>query len=82
DRLESAKQLRQTLERVSGQQEAIGQTLASAVSAMARLQLAPSVHTESAAAQIAGQVTQMNRQTYAMEQAVEEVILLGRETEK
>ena len=82
DRLESAKQLRQTLERVSGQQEAIGQTLASAVSAMARLQLAPSVHTESAAAQIAEQVTQMNRQTYAMEQAVEEVILLGRETEK
>ncbi len=82
DRLESAKQLRQTLERVIGQQEAIQQTLASAVSAMARLQLAPTIHTESAAAQIAEQVTQMNRQTYAMEQAVEEVILLGHETEK
>ena len=77
DRLETAKSLSMTLERVIQQQEAALQTLQSAVSAMARLQIAPSVHSEAAAQQIAEQVQQMNRQTYSMEKAIEEVITLG-----
>ena len=75
-RLQNARNIEQSLERLNAQQEAIVQTLATTLSAMARLQAAPDVRAEAAANEIAETVAQMNRQTYAMEQAVEEVITL------
>ena len=75
-RLENARNIEQSLERLNAQQEAIVQTLATTLSAMARLQAAPDVRAEAAANEIAETVAQMNRQTYAVEQAVEEVITL------
>ncbi len=76
-RLETAKTLGQTLERLNVQQEAITQTLSSALAAMARMQVAPQVQASLVAAEITTTVTQMNQQTYAVEQAVEEVVRLG-----
>lgn len=75
-RLENSRNIEQSLERLNAQQEAIAQTLATTLSAMARLQAAPDVRAEAAAHEIAETVAQMNRQTYAVEQAVEEVITL------
>ncbi len=75
-RLENARNIEQSLERLNAQQEAIAQTLATTLSAMGRLQAAPDVRAEAAAHEIAETVAQMNRQTYAVEQAVEEVITL------
>ena len=75
-RLQNAKTLKQSLERISAQQEAINQTLASALSAMARIQVAPSMKSDTIAEEIAESVSQMNLQTYAVEQAVEEVMTL------
>ena len=75
-RLENSRNIEQSLERLNAQQEAIVQTLATTLSAMARLQAAPDVRAEAAANEIAETVAQMNRQTYAVEQAVEEVITL------
>jgi hypothetical protein len=76
-RLENAKTLTQNLERLNVQQEAINQTLSSALSAMARMQVAPQVQASLVAEEITTSVTQMNQQTYAVEQAVEEVVRLG-----
>jgi hypothetical protein len=76
-RLENAKQLRDGLERLKLQQEAIVQTISTAQTAMARLQIAPQPQTEFVAQEIAQTVTQMNQQTYAVERAVEEVMTLG-----
>lgn len=76
-RLENAKTLTQNLERLNVQQEAISQTLSSALSAMARMQVAPQVQMSLVAEEITTSVTQMNQQTYAVEQAVEEVVRLG-----
>ena len=76
-RLETAKTLGQTLERLNIQQEAITQTLSSALAAMARMQVAPQVQASLVANEITQTVTQMNQQTYATEQAVEEVVRLG-----
>ncbi len=76
-RLETAKTLSQTLEQLNVQQEAITQTLSSALAAMARMQVAPQVQASLVAAEITNTVTQMNQQTYATEQAIEEVIRLG-----
>ena len=75
-RLENSRNIEQSLERLNAQQEAIVQTLATTLSAMARLQAAPDVRAEAAANEIAETVAQMNRQTYAVEQAVEEVVAL------
>jgi hypothetical protein len=75
-RLENAKALDQGLERLKAQQEAILHTISSAQSAMARLQVAPQPQTELAAQEIAESVAQMNQQTYAVEQAVQEVLML------
>ena len=75
-RLQNSLNLEQSLERLNAQQEAIVQTLATTLSAMARLQAAPDVRAEAAAHEIAATVAQMNQQTYAVEQAVEEVITL------
>ncbi len=77
NRLDTARNLAQSLERLNVQQEAIGHTIASAQAALARLQVAPSPRTEMAAQTISETVAQMNQQTYAVEQAVQEVITLG-----
>jgi methyl-accepting chemotaxis protein len=75
-RLENARNLHQSLERLNVQQEAILQTLASALSGMARLQVASAPQVELAAQEISNAVSQMNQQTYAVEKAVEEVMTL------
>jgi hypothetical protein len=79
-RLENARALEQGLERLNVQQEAILHTLASAQSALARMQVAPEPQTAFAAEQISDTVAQMNQQTYAVEQAVEEVLTLRQTT--
>jgi hypothetical protein len=75
-RLENARTLQQGLERINAQQEAILHTLASAQSALARMQIVSEPQMALAAEEIAATVAQMNQQTYAVEQAVEEVITL------
>jgi hypothetical protein len=75
-RLENARVLEASLERLNTQQEAVVQTLSSALSAMARMQITPDPHTEVAAQEISQTVAQMNQQTYAVEQAVQEVVTL------
>ncbi|HZO90495.1 MAG TPA: hypothetical protein VFB38_19365 [Chthonomonadaceae bacterium] len=75
-RLENARALQQGLERLNVQQEAIIHTLASAQSALARMQVSPEPQAALAAEEIAETVAQMNQQTYAVEQAVQEVISL------
>ena len=75
-RLENAKALEQGLERLKAQQEALTQTISTAQSALARLQIAPQLRPEAAAQEISETVAQMNRQTYAVEQAVQEVMTL------
>lgn len=76
NRLENARNLIQSLERLNVQQEAIVQTLSSTLSAMARMQVAPDAQTAMVAEEIAATITDMNQRTYAVEQAVEEVISL------
>jgi hypothetical protein len=75
-RLENARALQQGLERLNVQQEAILHTLASAQSALARMQITSEPQVALAAEEIAETVAQMNQQTYAVEQAVQEVITL------
>ena len=75
-RLENARSFAQGVERINAQQEAIVQTLASALSALARMQLTPETHTPLAAHEIAATVAQMNLETSAVEQAVQEVMML------
>ncbi len=75
-RLESAKQIQQNLERLQTQQEAVLQTLASGLSAIARLQIAPNVQVAATAEELAQTVVRMHEQNYAIEQAVEEVMTL------
>jgi hypothetical protein len=76
NRLENARNLTQSLERLNVQQEAIIQTLSSTLSAMARMQVAPDTQTALVAEEIAATISEMNQRTYAVEQAVEEVITL------
>lgn len=76
NRLENARNLTQSLERLNVQQEAIAQTLSSSLSAMARMQVAPDTQTALVAEEIASTISAMNQRTYAVEQAVEEVIQL------
>ena len=76
-RLENARQIIQNLERLQVQQDAIVQTLASALSAMARMQTAPVLQAGETAQEIAQTVSQMNQQTWAVEKAVEEVMTIG-----
>lgn len=75
-RLENARACEQGLERLKVQEEAIMQTLSSAMSSLARMQIIAAPQTELAAQQIAETVAQMNQQTYAVEKAVEEVMTL------
>jgi hypothetical protein len=75
-RLENARAFEQALERINAQQEAIVHALKSAQSALARMQVAPSPQTEMAAHEISETVEQMNQQTHAVEQAVQEVMTL------
>ncbi len=75
-RLESAKQIKQNMERLQTQQEAVMQTLASGMSAIARLQVAPSIQVQATAEELTQSVARMHQQNYAVEQAVEEVLTL------
>lgn len=76
NRLENARNLHTSLERLNVQQEAIAQTLSSTLSAMARMQVAPDAQSALVAEEIASTISEMNQRTYAVEQAVEEVIQL------
>jgi hypothetical protein len=75
-RLDNARAFEQGLERLKAQEEAIVQTISSAQTALARMQLVPEPQTEIAAQEIAESVAQMHQQTYAVEQAVQEVMQL------
>lgn len=76
-RLENARQFEAGLERLRAQEEAVVQTLLSAETSLARMQLVPQPQTADAAERIAETVAQINQQTYAVEKAVEEVIQLN-----
>lgn len=75
-RIDNSQSLEQALERINAQQEAIINALASSQGALARMQVAPSIQTDSAAREITETVAEMNRQTVAVEQAVQEVLML------
>lgn len=75
-RLENARAFEAGLERLKAQEEAILQTLSSAQTALARMQILSEPQIELTAQQIAENVTEMNRQTYAIEQAIEEVMTI------
>lgn len=78
-RMENARIFEQGMERLKVQEEALFHTLSSAQTALARMQLVPQPQTEVAAQEISENVAQMNRQTHAVEQAVEEVMQIGRQ---
>jgi hypothetical protein len=76
-RIETAQNLQIGLERLHAQQEAITQTLASAFASLGRMQItADQPRAEFAMQDISQTVSQMNQQTYAVEKAVEEVLML------
>ena len=76
-RMENTRNIELGIERLAVQQEAIAQTLASALSSLARMQLATHLpQTEYVMHDISQTVMHMNQQTYAVEKAVEEVITL------
>lgn len=75
-RLENARYFRSGIDRILAQEEALAQTLSSALSALARMQLTPETQSAEAAEHISETIADMNRQTYSVEQAVEEVIQL------
>lgn len=75
-RAENSRTLEQALERLNAQQEALVHTLATAQSALARMQVMPGIQTEIATKEIAETVHAMNRQTVAVEQAVQELIAI------
>jgi len=75
-RLADARAFQQGLERLIAQEEALVHTLASVQTAVARMQLTPLPQTALVAQEIAETVTHMNQQTYAVEQAVQEVMEL------
>lgn len=75
-RLADARAFQQGLERLKAQEEALVHTLASVQTAVARMQLTPMPQTALAAQEIAETVSYMNQQTYAVEQAVQEVMEL------
>ncbi len=75
-RIENSKNLELALERINAQQEAIVNALASSQGALARMQVAPSVQTETASKEITETVAEMNRRTVAVEEAVKEVLTL------
>ena len=75
-RIEDAHNLQTGLERLNTQQEAITQTLSSALSSLGRMQITSNPNAEFAMDDISQSVTQMNQQTVAVESAVEEVLTL------
>ncbi len=75
-RIEDAHNLQTGLERLNTQQEAVTQTLSSALSSLGRMQITSSPNAEFAMNDIAESVTQMNQQTTSVESAVEEVLTL------
>ncbi len=75
-RMENARAFEQGLVRLNAQQEAIVHTIASVHSALARMQIASEPATAASAADISHTVADMTQQTYAVEQAVQEVMTL------
>ena len=75
-RMENARAFEQGLVRLNAQQEAIVHTIASVHSALARMQIAPETETAVTAQDISHSVDDMTQQTYAVEQAVQEVMTL------
>ncbi len=74
-RLQDTQVMEQNLQRVTVQQEAMHQTLASAHSALVRMQTTPSLGSP-AVEELTEAVSQINMQTQAVEQAVQEVASL------
>ncbi len=75
-RLENARYFRAGIDRIIAQEEALIQTLSSALSALARMQLTPETQSAAVAEHISDTIADLNRQAYSVEQAVEEVIQL------
>lgn len=75
-RLEDSRTMQQNLQRVTAQQEAVQQSLASARSSLLRMQTAPALASP-AVEEITLAVTQINRQTQSVEAAVQEVANLS-----
>ncbi len=78
ERSENAATMRQNLQRMQGQQEAVMQTMITAQSAVARLYLAPRVDDSSQVERTTSSVQAINQHTRAVEEAIEEVLTLGR----
>jgi len=76
-RIDNTTTLEQALQRILAQEEAIVNALATMQGAFARMQVAPSVQTDKATQQIVETVAEMNRQTEAVEKAVQEVLTMG-----
>jgi hypothetical protein len=74
-RLQNLRALAPSLDRMDAQQELIVHTLASVQSALARLQAAPSALAAPNVDAIRQSVTEINQQTLAVEQAMQEVML-------
>ncbi len=80
ERAENATTMRQNLQRMLGQQEAVMQTMITAQSAVARLYLAPRMDDNSQMERTSSSVQAINQHTRAVEEAIEEVLTLGRPT--
>jgi len=76
-RLENARQMTPTLERLEAQQERIVQTLASIQSRLARLETAPSTVTLPDAEEVQQTLRHLTNQTRAVEDAVQEVMAVS-----
>jgi len=75
-RIDNTTSLELAIERINAQQEAIINALASSQGALARMQVAPSIQTDTAVKEIIETVAEMNRRTVAVEEAVQEVLTL------
>ncbi len=75
-RIDNSRNLELALERINAQQDAIVNALASCHGAFARMQVAPSIQTDTAAREITETVAEINRRTVAVEAAVQEVLTL------
>ncbi len=78
ERSENAATMRQNLQRMQGQQESVMQTMITAQSAVARLYLAPRVDDSSQVERTTSSVQAINQHTRAVEEAIEEVLTLGK----
>lgn len=77
-RLNGARSLTPSLERLDAQEEVVLQTFASVQSSLARLEVAPAELAAPDTVQIRESIAEISRQTRSVEDAVQEVLLLGR----